>query len=69
MSYESTDTDPHCWKHKFFYPSSSDELNTWQWRWEFLRRSREYIEAWEAADSVGDEDDLLRIPKPIIDLH
>jgi hypothetical protein len=48
------------WDVKEFYPLSSDELNAWQWRWEFLRRSAEYLQAWESGYYTDEE--LWRAP-------
>jgi hypothetical protein len=44
------------WRDKDAYPAKPDELEDWEWRWEFLRRSSKYRKYWtETAISIPDE--------------
>jgi len=42
------------WQNKAAYPASGMALKSWQWKWEFLRRSPEYRTRWEQRGSTRD---------------
>ena len=43
------------WPDREAYPANSDELHDWQWRWEFLKRTKEYRLAWQKGEPIEDE--------------
>jgi hypothetical protein len=51
MTKESTCWGCPEWRQEDAYPA---ELETWQWRWEFLRRNPDYRESWERAETNPD---------------
>jgi hypothetical protein len=47
---------PQLWGYPEYYPKSADEFTDEQWRWEFLRRSAAYCEAWDNGKPIGREE-------------
>jgi hypothetical protein len=47
------------WSDATAYPTSSEQLEDWQWRWEFLRRNPAYREAWKRAETYPETKDAI----------
>jgi hypothetical protein len=43
------------WRDREAYPANPDDLKDWQWRWEFLKRTKEYRQAWQRGEPIEDD--------------
>jgi len=42
------------WRDVGAYPANPDDLHDWLWRWEFLKRTKEYRLAWQKGEPMED---------------
>ncbi|MEJ2027631.1 MAG: hypothetical protein P8X52_09360, partial [Limibacillus sp.] len=58
LGYEVTRFYNVNWDIPDQYPQNGSSLTDKEWRWEFLRRSAEYYEAWQNAKPIPGEEDI-----------
>jgi hypothetical protein len=53
------------WRDKKSYPQTADDLKDWQWRWEFLKRTKGYRRAWDNGTPIDNDERRLLHPNDL----